>query len=212
MFYTIYQITHIESGKIYIGKHQTKKLDDGYMGSGKVLRCAIKKHGIENFEKVILHVFDSETEMNAREAELVSEEFVAREDTYNLCPGGRGGFGYINNSDIRRTDGMLGKKHSDATKAKIRDSQIGKYISLETREKISKSRNSIEPWNKGKSLSVEDRKNKSLSQMGKRNSQFGTMWITNGSENRKINKNITIPPGWLPGRKIKRNSTNGFQR
>ena len=31
MKYTIYQITNNLNGKIYIGKHQTKDLDDGYI-------------------------------------------------------------------------------------------------------------------------------------------------------------------------------------
>lgn len=36
---------------------------------------------------------------------------------------------------------------------------------------------------------------------GKDNSQFGTMWITNGTDNRKIKKDISIPEGWYRGRK-----------
>lgn len=43
MFYTIYQITNNVNGKIYISMHQTKNLDDGYMGSGIMLRNAYKK-------------------------------------------------------------------------------------------------------------------------------------------------------------------------
>ena len=36
---------------------------------------------------------------------------------------------------------------------------------------------------------------------GKRNSQFGTIWITNGTENRKIKKDDMIPENWKRGRK-----------
>lgn len=92
MYYTIYRITNKINGKFYIGKHQTKDLKDGYMGSGKLIKRAIRKHGVENFSKEILFVFDNEEDMNSKEKELV----VIGEDSYNLCEGGNGGFGYIN--------------------------------------------------------------------------------------------------------------------
>ena len=92
MYYIIYKITNTLNGKYYIGKHQTTDLNDGYLGSGKLLKRAIEKYGVEHFTKEILHIFDNEVEMNAKEKELV----VICEESYNLCPGGRGGFGYIN--------------------------------------------------------------------------------------------------------------------
>lgn len=96
MFYTIYKTTNVINNKFYIGKHQTKDLNDGYLGSGKLLKRAINKHGIENFHKEILHVCESEKQMNALEKILVVPD---PELNYNLCPGGHGGFGYINNND-----------------------------------------------------------------------------------------------------------------
>jgi hypothetical protein len=44
-------------------------------------------------------------------------------------------------------------------------------------------------------------------QSGKGNSQFGTKWITNGVESRKILKDDHVPSGWALGRRI-RNSQN----
>ncbi len=41
----------------------------------------------------------------------------------------------------------------------------------------------------------------SIAQEGFKNSQFGTMWITNGTENKKVKKTVDfIPKGWYKGR------------
>ena len=37
-------------------------------------------------------------------------------------------------------------------------------------------------------------------QRGSKNSQYGTMWITNGIQNKKIKKEQNIPQGWKKGR------------
>jgi len=90
MFYYMYKITNKVNGKMYIGVHKTKKLDDGYMGSGLLIQKAIKKYGKENFEKEILEFFDSQKEMYEREHEVVNEEIVKDLRFYNLCQGGTG--------------------------------------------------------------------------------------------------------------------------
>lgn len=202
MFYTIYKITNTIDSKIYIGKHQTKNLNDGYMGSGKLLKRAQEKYGIENFKKEILFQFDNETDMNAKEAELVTEEFCLREDTYNLCSGGKGGFGYLNktywtddNNHIRINNLLSqsteqrsanGYKTSQLNrgKKKISNGRLGTKLSEETKQKLRKP------------------KSTTVKYVGSKNSQYGTMWITNGQENKKIKKDVDIiPQGWYKGRK-----------
>lgn len=139
MHYVIYKIINKINSKIYIGKHQTTDLNDGYMGSGKRLTLAIKKYGIDNFEKEFLFKFDSEAEMNAKEAELVTEEFCLREDTYNLCPGGKGGWGYINSTGLNTT-GVVNRDYKDISrKCKETKNSRTYFVDDETRNKMSEN-------------------------------------------------------------------------
>jgi hypothetical protein len=71
MYFIIYKTTNIINGKYYIGKHKTNDLNDGYLGSGKLLKRAIKKYGTENFHREILHHCKSDEEMNLLEKILV---------------------------------------------------------------------------------------------------------------------------------------------
>ena len=116
MFYYLYEIRNKINGMIYVGVHKTKDLNDGYMGSGKILRHAIKKNGIENFDKTILEIFETSEAMFCREKEIVNDEFLLREDTYNLRRGGTGGFDYINSSGISK---FAGKNHQHSNREKM---------------------------------------------------------------------------------------------
>ena len=60
----IYKITNNINGKLYIGKHSTDKLNDGYIGSGIRLHQAYNKYGIENFTKEYLVFCDTEDKLN----------------------------------------------------------------------------------------------------------------------------------------------------
>lgn len=73
---------------IYIGRHSTDKLEDGYIGSGKLLRRAIEEFGKENFKRDVLFIFNNPEEMIAKEIDLVDNEFRNRDDTYNKALGG----------------------------------------------------------------------------------------------------------------------------
>ena len=133
MFYTVYKITNKVNGKYYIGMHKTSNLNDGYMGSGKRLSLAIKKYGIENFLKEILFIFDNEEDMRNKEKELVT----LNEETYNLCDGGKGGFGYINRTGLN-TAGVSKRNYAEiAQKVKETKKLKGYTHSEETKNKIS---------------------------------------------------------------------------
>lgn len=221
MHYTIYKTTNLANGKIYIGKHQTTDLNDGYLGSGKLLKRAIEKYGIESFKKEILFVFDNESDMNTKEAELVTSDFILREDTYNMCVGGQGGFSYINSI---RTEDQIRESITAATKRQKEIYELNPELKIEhslkaTKELLSKypngtfygrshseeTRKKISEKAKLQVHSEERRHKHSLvmreKQSGVKNSQFGSMWITNGDSNRKIKKELdTVPEGWYKGR------------
>lgn len=189
MFFIVYKITNNVNKKYYIGKHQTKNINDGYMGSGKLIIRAIRKYGIENFTKEILHVFESEEEMNDKEKELV----VISEETYNLCEGGKGGFGYIN---LLRKKGII-PYHIDATKtinSKIkREKTISQrynnfYANIGTlgRQSMLKLKTDLDWVQKCKDSHLRGLPKNH--QRGSKNSQFGKRfkYMNNGIINKKV--------------------------
>jgi hypothetical protein len=200
MFYTIYKITNKINQKYYIGMHQTENVNDDYMGSGKLIKKAIKKYGIDNFTKEIIHIFDNEEDMKNKEKELV----VINEMSYNLCEGGKGGFGYINSlpnatENQRRgrisADKKLFENYGDDWRTVI--SKKGFKTTHERYPELFKenaNRGHKEGWFSwlGKKHTPETiekmKKAKEGMGFGNKNSQYGTCWITNGQENKKIKK------------------------
>lgn len=206
MYYTIYKITNLINNKIYIGKHQTKNLNDGYMGSGKDIGQAKIEFGLKNFSKEILFILDTEEEMNAKEAELVSKDFLLEDNVYNMALGGDGGWSHLNDGSeahIERT-----KRGGIARDLKCKELKIGiyseTYINPFKTVEIQQMGNTKEAREKAsKKLKKTFKKNNH--QQKDKNSQFDTMWIYSLElkQNKKINKNDFIPNGWNKGRKIK---------
>jgi hypothetical protein len=95
MLYIIYQITNKVNDKFYIGVHKTKDINDDYMGSGINIRNAIKKYGLDNFEKKILYIFTNKKEAFAMEKKIVNDDLLSNPMCYNIKQGGRGGFDHI---------------------------------------------------------------------------------------------------------------------
>lgn len=141
MFYYTYKITNLINDKIYIGVHKTTELDDGYMGSGTVIRNAIQKHGIQNFKKDILKFFECSELMYEHEKEIVTDEFLLREDTYNLRRGGSGGFDYINKVKLNDRTGMI---HSALSKEKMSVSCKASFTE-DRKQEISKRTKLLKP-------------------------------------------------------------------
>lgn len=86
MFGYIYETTNIINGKTYIGKCKGK-FNEKYYGSGKLLRQALRKYGVENFIIVLLCECNTEEELNAAEIMYIK----TLDPTYNIAKGGTGG-------------------------------------------------------------------------------------------------------------------------
>lgn len=102
---TVYKVTNMVNGKIYIGKHIAPANDPlhiQYLGSGIGIKRAIKKYGKDSFKKELIAVFDSEEEAYKLEAELVNEGFVNSAGTYNGVVGGVGLTSEFVKEELRR--------------------------------------------------------------------------------------------------------------
>ena len=181
MSWYIYRITNLANGKTYIGQHKYKKLDDFYMGSGVLIKRAIKKHGIENFKKEILYsrIQYRETADDMERFAIAKERAIGKAE-YNLANGGQGGNQGIKLSEetkqkisekMKGNNNSKGRKLSEETRKKISEAEKGKpglkgkknpmwgrHHSEETRKKLSEAKIGEKNPNYGKSLSEETRK------------------------------------------------------
>jgi hypothetical protein len=221
MYYTIYKITHRLSGKIYIGSHKTNIIDDGYMGSGKIIVSAIKKYEIENFRKDILVFYDTYDFVLQKETEIVTEEFLQRPDVYNLRKGGIGGFDYINKNGLSSASshGRIGgistsiRLKNDSAFLISRGDKISSAMKTEHKTGVRNHTHfGNADWSARATLlaktpdAIIKRKetmSKIQHQQGAKNSQFGKYWISNDTENKKIKKEELekyVSEGWRRGR------------
>ena len=205
MFY-VYKTTCLVNGKFYIGKHKTVDLDDGYMGSGKLLLQAIKKYGKENFVTTILGCYDSD-----RKASIAERIFIVQDSeiSYNLHEGGKGGWDYLHsignhggrkkrpicfickccNNEVIKIRAVKSKKFAQIFCSKH---CAGKYNSLHCANHIShpinmnnietrkKHRNSLIAWHATKPLFNKQSKSNKLREAHKRNPKI---WVTDGIVN-----------------------------
>ena len=82
----IYKTTNLLNGKSYVGQQSTN--DEMYLGSGKILKLAIKKYGVENFKKEIIEECLTREELNKREIYWIKK----LNPVYNIHEGGYGGY------------------------------------------------------------------------------------------------------------------------
>ncbi|SSU39203.1 group I intron endonuclease [Acinetobacter baumannii] len=127
MYYYTYKITNKVNGRFYIGAHKTSKLDDGYMGSGVILKQAIKKYGQKNFSKEILKFHKDQESMYEHERELVDANLVMNKRSYNIKLGGQGGFDFVNSTNTPEFILSRNKKASAIFQEKLKNPEFYKF-------------------------------------------------------------------------------------
>lgn len=128
-----YKTTNIINSKYYYGVHSTNNISDGYLGSGLLIKKAIRKYGKGNFKKEILKTFNNRSDLMLYEKSIITEDVIIDKNSYNLSLGGYGGgytSWYENLNEIER----------ESHKNKIRNTIIKKYQDDPTyKKRISES-------------------------------------------------------------------------
>ena len=171
--YTIYKATNIVNGKVYIGfdsnwpKRKDEHIWSAMRGDNLTFYNAIRKYGEHKFIwDVIYQSSDGEHTKNIMEEFFIRENhsYIHFENSngYNMTLGG---------------DGTLGHAHSQITKDRIGESNVGKKKLKKSVDKMknTKQKNGyplhdgqfqkgMTPWNKDKTMSSEYSKACSIAQ------------------------------------------------
>ncbi len=147
----VYMWTNKINNKKYIGS-RVGRVDDGYIGSGTHFKKAVKKYGIDNFERCILYYeYESKDNLWQKEFDVINEmNAVYSSQFYNMT-----------NFAGRCVDGHKHHITTEETKQKIRDSHLGKTLTGKTKQKMSATRT-------GKKFSKSHRENISKAHKGKK--------------------------------------------
>lgn len=188
-YHYIYKTTCQVTGKFYVGMHSTDNLEDGYLGSGKILGYSRRKYGDENHRKEILEFCSSRDELKRREKQIVNEELINQPLNMNLKYGGDGGWDHISINTLKRCQ----RAASAAMALKLKDTEFRKEYS----RKLSDAQRRVKSEGRGVVIDPKFWLGKKLSnqhierckatfaerkhQQGEKNSQFGTCWVTNGT-------------------------------
>jgi hypothetical protein len=198
----IYEIENLVNGKTYIGQHTLREgrtiKTDLYYGSGKLIKRAQRKYGLENFEKrIIIQGNFSKEEINRFEKCMIACQRLCGKAEYNIADGGEGW-----------NEGMR-EAHWKATHTKEYLEKLSKSAKrrclLHPKEISERNKilwktgvfNTKKNGTTGYKFSDEQKHKLSESHKGSKNGSFGTHWYTNGETNIKASE---CPEGFYLGR------------
>lgn len=150
----IYITTNMINGKRYIGQKKFKKDWKIYLGSGKLLKRAIKKYEKENFIRDIVAIAYSEDELNKLESEWIKNYNASQNDNYyNIAEGSVGGNTHLGKTQeeikemYEKIINNRSYKHTKESKMKISISHKGVKLSEEHKKSLSEAHKGINTWN-----------------------------------------------------------------
>lgn len=219
MYRYIYKLIHIKTGEYYIGSRTSNVHPtlDGYMGSMKTWKT--DKHNL--LKEIIKEGFNSIDDLLEYEAFIIEqciEDPLNR--NYSIPKKGFRTNGMVTVKDENNITFLVSVNDerylSGELVPAIRGTQLGKIVVIDKdgyKFKVDKNdprylSGELKYILSGVKLKLNKRLDKNHSskftQVGELNSQFGTCWITNGTDNKKIKKGDIIPEGWKLGRKQKK--------
>lgn len=204
-YHFIYKTTNLVNGKYYIGMHSTSNLKDGYIGSGKRLKYAIKKYGRSNFKFEVLEYCDTREILIEREKSIVTITLISDPLCMNLNLGGKGGF----TSEVSRLGAIASNK-----KQRLLEQTDPDWVARKAAKLSAAHTGKVGVW-KGKPGVFTGRTHSQLAKIKMSNakkgqyveasnSQFGTCWINKDNIYKKIpasQLSTYIEDGWSKGRK-----------
>lgn len=145
--YTVYMHVNKVNGKRYVGitnqepKYRWRSNGGGYFRSPHFW-AAIQKYGWDNFEHIILETGLDRASACEHEKRYISEYNTRdKQFGYNMTDGGDGSCGWSPSVETlkRRSEKLRGVTRTDAHKEAIRKANTGRKISEETRQRLRDS-------------------------------------------------------------------------
>jgi hypothetical protein len=162
IYYLVYKTTHLPSGHIYIGRHVTDNLNDGYYGSGTLISKFLKKYDKTEFSREIIHFAINKDEMLRLEDERISEVFS--NPLCLNCVRGDPSNGLIQHSEYSK------KRISEANRGKTRSKETCDKMSIVAKNRSPETRAKMSASAKVKVFTEEHRRNIGKAGIGRKNS------------------------------------------
>ena len=163
-YYYIYKIILTQGSlkdSYYYGQHKTNNLDDGYKGSGTIVKKYYKKYP-EGYIKEIIAFYNSQEELDKAEFEII-EPYLNDERCLNICFGGKSGGGHPQTEETKQ-------RISNTVKGR-KPNNYGHKWTDEQRQNLSNKLKGHPGYTKGKPLSEEHKQNISNSLKGRAHSE-----------------------------------------